>query len=77
MPSDPESYRAGGTVDNMLQWALTQVERRKLMPMYATLSTDGTDLVTMDDVYAAVGSVNTAAALPETIRTWYQRGVRA
>ncbi|NDJ79140.1 MAG: hypothetical protein GYB65_23060 [Chloroflexi bacterium] len=38
MPLDPAAYGPGGAADQVLTWALTQVERRKLVASFSALS---------------------------------------
>lgn len=67
MPVDPTAYAPGGPVEQMLAWATSQVNRYKLTPVYSTLSTDGQTLVPMDTVFGALGQLQAAQPLTESV----------
>ncbi len=67
MPLDPRSYAAGGYAEQLFTWAITQVDRYKLMPVFSTLSTDGTATLAAGDVLASVGAITTAQTLTQSV----------
>ncbi|HOT91571.1 MAG TPA: NBR1-Ig-like domain-containing protein [Anaerolineae bacterium] len=67
MPLDPGAYAPGGFVEQMLTWAVTQVHRHKLMPVYTTLSTDGEKVVGLDAILAPIGSIQPATPLTDSV----------
>ncbi|MGC9468867.1 MAG: NBR1-Ig-like domain-containing protein [Anaerolineae bacterium] len=67
MPLSPEAYVPGGTAEQLIQWAVTQVDRHKLLPIYSTLSTDGEQPVLMETVLASVGEVQARETLTESV----------
>ena len=48
MPLSPGAYAPGGVAEQMITWAVTQVSRQKLMPVFTTLSTDGEQTLALD-----------------------------
>ncbi len=67
MPLNPEDYAPGGKVEHLLTWAISQVDRYKLLPIYSTLSTDGQDKLSMDEVLASMGQVRVTQTLTESV----------
>jgi len=67
MPLQPGAYAPGGLAEQMIVWGVTQVNRHKLVPVYSTLSTDGENLVTMDEILAPVGDIQVMETLTESV----------
>jgi hypothetical protein len=67
MPLDPTMYTPGGEVEQMLAWATSQVQRYKLMPVYSTLSTDGEQFITFDEVLAPLGDLQVMETITESV----------
>ncbi len=67
MPLSPAAYTPGGLVEQMLAWAVTQVHRHKLVPVYTTLSTDGEKTVGLDAILAPIGNVQAATPLTDSV----------
>jgi len=67
MPLTPAAYEPGGEAEQLVQWAVTQVARYKLMPVYSTLSTDGQVTVGMDTVLASLGEVSVMQTVTESV----------
>ncbi|MBN1249586.1 MAG: hypothetical protein JXC32_18130 [Anaerolineae bacterium] len=67
MPLAPDAYVPGGSAEQLVQWATSQVDRHKLMPVYSTLSTDGTNAVSMETVLASLGEVSVMQTLTESV----------
>jgi len=67
MPLTPAAYEPGGEAEQLVQWAVTQVARYKLMPVYSTLSTDGQVSVAMDTVLASLGEVSVMQTMTESV----------
>lgn len=61
MPLDPQAYTVGGDVDNLLAWAVRQVDRRKLMPIVTAYAVDrlGNTLreISLEDALANLGEL--------------------
>jgi hypothetical protein len=67
MPLDPQAYAPGGQAEQLIEWATTQVNRRKLMPVYSTMSTDGKQPVALETVLASVGEVQAQDTLTDFV----------
>lgn len=67
MPLVPAAYAPDGEAQQLVAWAATQVDRHKLLPIYSTLSTDGTKVMGFDGVLDAVGPMAVAQTLTETV----------
>ncbi|MCJ7549443.1 MAG: NBR1-Ig-like domain-containing protein, partial [Anaerolineae bacterium] len=67
MPLTTAAYEPGGGAERLVQWAVTQVARYKLMPVYSTLSTDGQVTVAMDTVLASLGNVSVMQTMTESV----------
>ena len=67
MPLTPLTYAPGGVVEQMLNWATSQVNRYKLYPIFSSMCTDGEATVTMEEVLASLGEVQAVETLPETV----------
>ncbi len=67
MPIDPQAYAPGGMAEQLLEWGISQVDRYKLYPIYSTLSTDGQQTLTLNDVLAPLGTVRAAQPLTESV----------
>lgn len=67
MPMLPPAYEAEGEASQLLQLALTQIERYKLYPVFYTLSTDGTRLEVADNILRYQGRVKALQPLPERV----------
>jgi len=67
MPVAPAAYAPGGEAEQLIAWAVTQVERHRLMPVYSTLSTDGTELVGLETVLASMGQVQVMQTVTESV----------
>ena len=67
MPLTPSAYEPGGEAEQLVQWAVTQVARYKLMPVYSTLSTDGQMTVAIDAVLASLGEVSVMQTVTESV----------
>lgn len=57
MPLNPQAYAPGGLAEQLVVWGTTQVSRYKLYPIYTTLSTNGQQVLTVDEALAQLGSV--------------------
>ncbi len=62
MPATPQDYAPGGTAEQLLIWATSQVNRYKLYPVFSTLSYDGQRHVAMNEIVEALGSLNAGDA---------------
>ncbi|MCD6286139.1 MAG: hypothetical protein J7M39_09540 [Anaerolineae bacterium] len=67
MPLTPSAYEPGGDAEQLVQWAVTQVARYKLVPVFSTLSTDGQVTVAMDTVLASLGQVSVMQTVTESV----------
>ncbi|MBN2006231.1 MAG: hypothetical protein JXA21_22945 [Anaerolineae bacterium] len=67
MPLDPRDYNPGGYVEQLFAWAITQVDRYKLMPIFSTMSTDGAMTLALGDILAPVGAVTTTQPLTQSV----------
>lgn len=67
MPLAPDAYAPGGLAEQLLEWATGVVERYRLIPVYSTLSTDGVDTVTLDEVLAPLGQVTSAQPITDSV----------
>jgi len=67
MPLDPQAYTPGGAAQQLIAWAVTRVERYKLIPIFSTLSTDGTNVLTIDNVLAAVGNIASTTKITDSV----------
>ncbi len=67
MPLAPSAYAPGGLAEQMITWAVTQVNRHKLLPVYTTLSTDGEKTLALDAILAPIGSVQAVTPLTESV----------
>ncbi|HOU11610.1 MAG TPA: NBR1-Ig-like domain-containing protein [Anaerolineae bacterium] len=67
MPLSPSAYAPGGLAEQMIVWAVTQVNRHKLLPVYTTLSTDGQKTLALDAILAPIGSVQAVTPLTESV----------
>ena len=67
MPLDPEAYTPGGQAERLIEWAVTQVNRHKLMPVYSTMSTDGEQIVALETVLASLGEVRARETLTDFV----------
>lgn len=67
MPLEPSAYAPGGDAEQLVVWAATQVDRHKLLPIYSTLSTDGTTAMGFDGVLDTVGQISVAQTLTESV----------
>ena len=67
MPLLPAAYVPGGEVEQLMEWAVGQVERHKLMLIYSTLSYSGEEAVGLDSVLASVGDLQVTGTLTESV----------
>lgn len=67
MPLDPTAYVSGGKVEQLLSWAISQVDRYKLMPIFSALSTDGENLLTLADLLAPLNEVRVSQTVTESV----------
>jgi hypothetical protein len=67
MPLSPAAYTPGGEAEQLMQWAIGQVERHKIMLVYSTLSYDGRETCGLDTVLASVGDLHVTSTLTETV----------
>ncbi len=67
MPLSPEVYAPGGLAEQMIAWAVTQVNRHKLLPVYTTLSADGEKVIALDAVLAPIGGIQAATPLTDSV----------
>ena len=67
MPLSPAAYAPGGDAERLVQWAIGQVERHKLMLVYSTLSRDGEQPCGLDTVLASVGELQVTETLTESV----------
>ncbi len=67
MPLDPGAYTPGGLAEQMIVWGVTQVNRHKLVPVYSTLSTDGTKSLTLGEILGPIGNIQTVETLTESV----------
>ncbi len=67
MPALPPAYEPGGEATQLLNLALTEVERYKLYPIFYTLSTDGSRLEIADNILRYQGRVKALQPLPERV----------
>lgn len=67
MPLNPQAYTPGGQVDQMIQWATSQVNRAKLYPIFSTLSTDGKETYTLEEVFEPLAEVAAITPISETV----------
>ncbi len=67
MPLDPQAYLPGGLVERMMEWATARVHRYKLYPIFDTLSTDGARPMTLEEALSAVGGVQVAQPVTDSI----------
>ncbi len=63
MPSDPDAYAAGGAVQQLIEWGISRIERHKLIPVFSTLSTDGSKPLTFDEALASLGGLSPTQAI--------------
>ncbi len=68
MPLDPQAYKPGGSAESLLEWAMARVERYKLMPIFSTLSTDGEQVMTLNDILAPLGDVRLSQTFTESVK---------
>ncbi len=68
MPVSPEAYTPGGEFEQLIRWAVTQVERSRLMPVFSTLSTDGDQLIPLEMVLGSLGEVRAQQVLTESVK---------
>jgi len=68
MPLDPQVYAPGGVAEQMLEWAISQVDRYKLMLVYSTLSTDGSKSLTFDEVLSPLGNIAIVQPVTESVK---------
>ena len=62
MPKTPQDYAPGGAAEQLVMWATAQVSRYKLYPVFSTLSQNGQQYVTMDEIVETLGSLNAGEA---------------
>jgi hypothetical protein len=67
MPLEPGAYAPGGLAEQMIVWGVTQVNRYKLLPVYSTLSTDGTKSLTLGEILAPIGNIQAVETLTESV----------
>ncbi len=67
MPLAPAAYVPGGDAEQLVAWAVTQVDRHKLLPVYSTLSTDGESLMTLDEVLGSLDRISVRQTLTESV----------
>ncbi|MBN2391885.1 MAG: hypothetical protein JXR84_14250 [Anaerolineae bacterium] len=67
MPFEPGAYTPGGLAEQMIVWGVTQVNRHKLVPVYSTLSTDGTKSLTLGEILAPIGGIQAVETLTESV----------
>jgi hypothetical protein len=68
MPLDPQAYVPGGQAEQLIQWAVTQVNRQRLVPVYSTMSTDGDQVVALETVLTSVGTIQAQDTLTDFVR---------
>ena len=68
MPLNPQAYAPGGLAEQLVVWGVTQVSRYKLYPIYSTLSTDGQQLLTVDETLAQLGTVTITEVLTDSVQ---------
>lgn len=62
LPKTPQAYAPGGVAEQLVIWATSQVNRYKLYPVFSTLSHNGQQYVTMNEVVEALGDLNAGDA---------------
>ncbi len=67
MPLSPQAYVPGGEAEQLLQWATTQIERHRIVPIFSTLSTDGERPVTMAEALSTVGAVEARTPITDSV----------
>ena len=67
MPLEPSAYVPGGDAEQLIAWAVTQLDRHKLLPVYTTLSTDGDKVVLLSSILGEVGPIQVGQPLTESV----------
>lgn len=67
MPLDPRAYALEGYAEQLFTWAVTRVDRYKLMPIFSTMSTDGAAVLALGDILAPVGAITTSQVLTQSV----------
>ncbi len=67
MPLDPQAYAPDGVVMQMMDWATAEVDRYKLLLVYSTLSTNGTKLLTFDEILSPLGEVAAVQTFTDSV----------
>ncbi len=57
MPQAPEAYVPGGQAEQLVEWAVSQVNRNKVFLQYSTLSYDASNPVTENAIFGTVGKM--------------------
>lgn len=67
MPLAPGAYAPGGLAEQLSMWAVTQVNRHKIIPVFTTLSTDGEKTLPLDAILAPIGAIQPVEPLTESV----------
>ncbi|TFG72106.1 MAG: hypothetical protein E4H27_03275, partial [Anaerolineales bacterium] len=68
MPLNYDAYTPGGQAEQLVQWAITQVNRNKVFLLYSTMSYEASSPISEASIFESVGKVKALTPMTDTVK---------